>query len=86
MNYYLDNTETLNNRQSEIPAVVGFYDPRRRRVFVTCPFCGQEHIHGDESGPRLSHCTDRARAQYEITTIIRPKIKIQRQRWNYNAI
>lgn len=83
MNYcYSDNTKTLNNCQSKIPRVFGFYDPRTDRIDVVCPFCSTPeklitHRHGPGLGWRNSHCGG---GVYLVAVIYKPRPDRARKR------
>ena len=40
------------------PIVRRYSENGRRYAVVRCPFCGRSHVHGDDFGPRCSHCSD----------------------------
>jgi hypothetical protein len=41
------------------PAPRGYYGCKR--VYVLCPYCGGEHIHGANPGFRVAHCSHKFR-------------------------
>jgi len=63
----------MNRDSNNIPVVHVKASKRRGwRVWrLTCPFCGESHVHGWPAlGLRLSHCADPAlRGQYDLRVV-----------------
>lgn len=84
----LQDTAKSTDCQVKIPRVVGWYNPRSELVAVQCPFCGEDHRHGNALGRRVSHCETGPRREYHIAIIIRKRTQAETRprKWRYDVI
>ncbi len=61
MSMNLERTRSMTSTPPPPLVAVNRREPNRTfpgyfLTFITCPFCGREHIHGDGPGHRVAHC------------------------------